>query len=72
MVLALSRESTAADLRGLVQGDAVAQAVELFDEPVTLAIDVVAGDVVPAQVVVVAVTGVGQGEPNRVGSPLWG
>src|SRR3954465_1375815 len=39
------------------QGDPVAEAVELLDEPVASPVGVAAGEVVPAEVVVVAVVG---------------
>jgi hypothetical protein len=42
---------------GLVQGDPVTQGVELLDQSVALAVGVAAGEVVPAEVVVVAVVG---------------
>jgi hypothetical protein len=46
-----------AGLRGLVQGDSVAEVVELVDESVSLAVGVATGEVVPAEVVVVRVVG---------------
>src|SRR3954453_11109054 len=42
-------------LRHLLQADVVAQALELGDEPVALAVGVASGEVVPAEVVVVGV-----------------
>ena len=40
-----------------MQGDPVTQGVELLDQAVALAVGVAAGEVVPAEVVVVAVVG---------------
>src|SRR3954453_23615833 len=44
-------------LRHLLQADVVAQALELGDQPVALAVGVAAGEGVPAEAVVVAVVG---------------